>query len=129
MANELVLIVEDNENNRKLARELLRIHGYATIETGSAEEGIRLAREHQPALILLDFHLPRMNGIQALRELRAQPETRAIPAIAVTASAMTAERAQMIEAGFEAVQTKPIDIVEFVKVVAATIGRSQGSSA
>jgi two-component system, cell cycle response regulator DivK len=88
MANELILIIEDNEVNRVLVRDMLRFKGYQTLETQSAEEGIRVAREKQPALILMDFHLPKMNGIEAFQALRATPETRSIPVIAVTASAM-----------------------------------------
>lgn len=128
MANELVLIVEDNEKNRKLARDVLQFHGYRIIETDNAEDGIRLAHERQPALILLDFHLPGMNGIEALAQLRAEPATKGIPVIAVTASAMTEDRKRIIEAGFEALQTKPIQVKEFVKVVGDTIARAKGAA-
>lgn len=128
MANELVLIVEDNEKNRKLARDVLQFHGYRIIETDNAEDGIQLAQERQPALILLDFHLPGMNGIEALAQLRAAPATKAIPVIAVTASAMTEDRKRIIEAGFEALQTKPIQVKEFVKVVGDTIARATGAA-
>ncbi len=76
MANELVLIVEDNEKNRKLARDVLQFHGYKILETENAEEGIQLAREHRPDLILMDFHLPGMNGIEALGQLKADATTK-----------------------------------------------------
>ena len=85
MANELILIVEDNEKNRKLVRDVLQFKGYQTIESETAEEGIRLAREKMPALVLMDFQLPGMNGIEAFKVLRADPQTSAIPIIAVTA--------------------------------------------
>ena len=85
MANELILIVEDNDKNRKLVRDILQFKGYPLLESETAEEGIRLAREKKPALILMDFHLPGMNGIEAFKVLRADPETSTIPIIAVTA--------------------------------------------
>src|SRR3989441_1781916 len=81
MAGELILIVEDNDKNRKLERDVLQFHGYQTAEAESAEDGIRLARESGPALILMDIQLPGMNGIEALGQLRADPLTRAIPII------------------------------------------------
>ncbi len=92
MAGELILIVEDNEKNRKLERDILQFHGYRTVETDTAEEAIRLAQATPPALVLMDIQLPGMNGIEALQHLRAHPRTRAIPVIAVTASAMTHDR-------------------------------------
>ena len=128
MANERVLIVEDNEKNRKLARDVLQFNGYQILETDNAEDGIRLAREWQPALILMDFNLPGMNGIEALAQLRADPATQAIPVIAVTASAMTEDRRRIIEAGFNALQTKPIHVKEFVQVVRDTLARSGGAA-
>ena len=117
MAIELILIIEDNEVNRVLVRDMLRFKGYSTLEAQSAEEGIRVAREKKPALILMDFHLPKMNGIEALQALRADAETSAIPVIAVTASAMPEDRKKILEAGFDGIQTKPIHIVEFLNSV------------
>ena len=127
MANELVLVVEDNEKNRKLVRDVLQFHGYEILETDNAEEGIKLARERQPALILMDFHLPGMNGIEALAQLRAEPATKGIPVIAVTASAMTEDRKRIIAAGFDSLQTKPIHVKEFVLVVRETLDRHKRS--
>jgi two-component system cell cycle response regulator DivK len=126
MADELVLIVEDNEKNRKLVRDVLRFNNYRTIETASAEEGLRLALEQRPDLILMDFRLPGMNGIEALARLRARPETRAIPVIAVTASAMTDEHRQIVAAGFDAMQTKPLRVRAFIQVVRDTLARRKG---
>ena len=123
MANELVLIVEDNDKNRKLARDVLQVKGYQTVDTDNAEEGIRLARERQPALILMDLHLPGIDGIEALARLRNDPETRRIPVIAVTASAMTEDKQKIIAAGFDGLQTKPIHVKEFLRVIADTIAR------
>src|SRR5947208_13419066 len=112
MANELILIVEDNEKNLKLVRDVLQYKGYQTIEAGTGEDGVRLARERGPALILMDIQLPGIDGITALGQLRADPATRAIPVIAVTASAMTHDRQKIMAAGFGAYQTKPINLRE-----------------
>jgi CheY-like chemotaxis protein len=123
MANELILIVEDNEKNLKLVRDVLRHTGYQTIEAGTGEDGIRLAKERGPALILMDIQLPGMDGITALGQLRADPSTRAIPVIAVTASAMTQDRKKIMAAGFDGYQTKPIRVREFMDVVRETLDR------
>ena len=125
MAGELILIVEDNEKNRKLLRDVLQFKGYQTVETETAEEGIRLAQESQPALILMDIQLPGIDGITALKQLRADPRTEKIPIIAVTASAMTHNRETMLAEGFDGYQTKPISLKEFlgeVERVLATRG-------
>jgi two-component system cell cycle response regulator DivK len=128
VANELILIVEDNEKNRKLVRDVLKFKGYEIIESETAEEGIRLARDRQPALILMDFHLPGMNGIEALGKLRGDPETRGIPVLAVTASAMTEDKQKILAAGFDGLQTKPIHVNNFIQTVADTIARSRGKA-
>lgn len=128
MANELVLVVEDNEKNRKLARDVLQFHGYQIVETDNAEEGIRLARERKPVLVLMDFHLPGMNGIEALTQLRADPATKGIPVIAVTASAMMEDRQKIMAAGFDGLQTKPIHVKDFVKIVGDTIARGRSAA-
>ena len=121
MADELILIVEDNENNRMLVRDVLQSRGYRTEETDTAEEGLRLARASRPALILMDIQLPGMDGLEALKLLRAEAATRDIPVMAVTASAMTHNRQQILAAGFDAYQTKPINVREFVEAVRALL--------
>jgi len=123
MAGELILIVEDNEKNRKLVRDVLQYRGYQTIESESAEEGIRLARESHPALILMDIQLPGMSGIEALGHLRADPGTRGIPVIAVTASAMTHDRQKILAAGFDGYQSKPISVRGFLDTVREMLDR------
>jgi two-component system cell cycle response regulator DivK len=123
MANELILIIEDNEKNRKLVRDVLQFKSYQTLESETAEEGIRLAREQKPALVLMDFHLPGMNGIEAFKVLRADPQTSSIPVIAVTASAMTEDRQKIMAAGFDGLQTKPIHVKDFLRAVGDTIER------
>ena len=117
MAGELILIVEDNEKNRKLERDLLLYHGYRVVEAITGEEGLRLAQETPPALILMDIQLPGISGIEALTRLRAEPATRAIPVMAVTASAMTHDRQKILDAGFDGYQSKPISVKEFVAAV------------
>jgi two-component system cell cycle response regulator DivK len=122
----LILIVEDNEKNMKLVRDVLRVKGYDTLEAGTAEEGIRLALEHRPDLVLMDIHLPGMNGIEARGVLRADPVTSQIPVIAVTASVMQQDRKQITEAGFEGYVGKPINLKEFLGAVQAMLERGQG---
>jgi CheY-like chemotaxis protein len=128
MAGELILIVEDNEKNRKLVRDVLQFKGYAVVETDTGEEALRLARERTPALILMDIQLPGMNGIEALGHLRGDDRTRRIPVMAVTASAMTHDRQKILAAGFDAYQSKPINVKEFVRAVEGLLARTAGSA-
>ena len=121
MAGELILIVEDNEKNRKLARDVLQVKGYRTIETETAEEGLKFAVEKRPALILMDIQLPGIDGITALKQLRADPMTRTIPVIAITASAMTYNRLTMMAEGFDGFQSKPISVKDFLEEVRRVI--------
>ena len=114
MANELILIIEDNEKNRKLARDVLQVKGFRTIESETAEEGLELARDQSPALILMDIQLPGMDGITAMKRLKAESNTRNIPIIAITASAMTNNRTAMLAEGFDGYQTKPIGLKDFL---------------
>src|SRR5215470_14072964 len=124
MANELVLIVEENDKNRKLARDVLQARGYRTIETDNAEDGIQLAREQRPGLILMDLQLPGIDGIEALGHLRSDPQTRKIPVIAVTASVMTEDNQRIVAAGFDGLQTKPIRVRDFLQAVGDAIARA-----
>ena len=117
MAGELILIIEDNEKNRKLARDVLQVKGYQTIESETAEEGLELAVEKSPALILMDIQLPGIDGITALKQLRLNPKTKSIPVIAITASAMTHNRQTMLAEGFDGYQTKPISLKDFLAEV------------
>jgi len=117
----LILIVEDNDKNLKLVRDVLQVKGHATLEAGTAEDGIRLAREHKPDLILMDIHLPGMSGLEALKVLRADAVTAAMPVIAVTASVMQQDRKQITEAGFDAYVGKPINLKEFLDAVRSAL--------
>jgi CheY-like chemotaxis protein len=125
MANELILIVEDNEKNRKLVRDVLGVKGYKTIESETAEEGLDLARSHLPALILMDIQLPGMDGITAMKQLKGDPKTANIPIIAITASAMTHNRTTMLAEGFDGYQTKPIGLKDFLAAVERVIARAK----
>ena len=127
MAGERILIVEDNEKNRRLVRDVLQFKGYETIESETAEEGIRLAQESHPVLILMDIQLPGINGIEALGRLRADARTRDIPVIAVTASAMTHDRQKILAAGFDGYQPKPINVKEFLEAVRLMLERRAGA--
>ncbi|HKU87641.1 MAG TPA: response regulator [Casimicrobiaceae bacterium] len=118
----LILIVEDNEKNMKLVRDVLQVKGYATLEAATAEDGIRLANERKPDLVLMDIQLPGMNGIEALGVLRADPATAKIPVIAVTASVMQQDRKLITEAGFDAYIGKPINLKEFLATVRKWLG-------
>jgi two-component system, cell cycle response regulator DivK len=123
VANELILIVEDNPQSLKLVRDILQIKGYQTLEAETGEEGVRLARERQPALILMDIQLPGINGIEALQRLRADPVTSATPVIAVTASVMTQDRSRIMAAGFNGFQSKPISVNQLLATVRETLDK------
>lgn len=122
MANQVILVVEDNEKNLKLARDLLTFNGYQVLEATTAEEGLEVARSKRPALILMDIELPGMDGITALHQLRADPATEKILVLAVTASAMLSDRQKILDAGFDGYQPKPIRIREFVEEVKRILG-------
>jgi CheY-like chemotaxis protein len=122
MAGELILAVEDNPLNAKLLRDLLRSRGYEVAEAASAEAGLEMARSRRPALILMDIHLPGMDGISALRELKADPDTREIPVVAVTASAMPMERREILAAGFDGYQAKPLSVKALTEELARLLG-------
>jgi two-component system, cell cycle response regulator DivK len=113
MANELILIVEDNEKNLKLARDVLKFHGFRTIEAPDGETGVRLAGEQLPQLILMDIQLPGIDGIETLRRIRSDDATKGIPAVALTASVMSGDRERFDQAGFDGFISKPIDVKAF----------------
>ena len=125
MAGELILIVEDNEKNLKLVRDLLQFKGYRTLEAGTAGEGINLATANSPDLILMDIQLPDMDGVTALGRLRAEPSTAATRVVALTAFAMKDDEARLMEAGFDGYLVKPINIREFPEQVRQLCERSR----
>ena len=123
MANELILVVEDNDSSRKLVRDILKFRGYEIIEAETGEDGVRLARERLPSLVLMDIRLPGMDGIEALAQLRAEAATQTILVLAMTASVMTEHRQKIMDAGFDAFQSKPIAVKEFIATVEQLLAR------
>jgi len=121
MANEHVLVIEDNEKNRKLAKDILEFRGYRVSVAENAEDGLDLATKDPPDLVVMDIQLPGMNGIQALGKLREGEATKRIPVVAFTASVMPGDRHTIMGAGFDAFLSKPIAMKEFVETVAAQI--------
>ena len=121
MSGELILVVEDNEKNLKLVRDLLQVKGFATIEAGTAERGLELALDRQPRLILMDVQLPDMDGVSALRRLKADARTASIAVVALTAFAMKEDRDRFLNAGFDGYLAKPIDVKTFPEQVRAFI--------
>ena len=125
MANELILIVEDNEKNLKLARDVLRFHGYRTVEATDGESAITMSLEHLPALILMDIQLPGIDGIVAMTRIRADERTKHIPTVALTASVMSGDRERFDEAGFDGFIAKPIEVKNFPGQVRAYLDAKQ----
>jgi two-component system, cell cycle response regulator DivK len=122
MSGELVLIVEDNPMNLRLARDVLEYHGFRTLEAGTAAEGLALAVEHRPDLVLMDIQLPDMDGVSALRRLRADPDTEDTTVVALTASVLQADRERLSEAGFDGYISKPIEVRLFPDQIRAHCG-------
>ena len=125
MSTELILVVEDNEKNRKLARDVLKVKGYRVLEADSAEAALERVGEELPDLVLMDIHLPGMTGIQALERLRGKESTRNIPVIAFTASVMPQDKHQITSAGFDGFVAKPINLKEFTATIAAILNRKK----
>jgi len=113
----VVLIVEDNDKNMKLARDVLQAKGYSTLEAVTGEEGVRIAKEQRPDLVLMDIQLPGISGIEALKVLRSDTQTESIPVAALTASVTPTDRSQIAQAGFDAFLSKPINLKEFLETV------------
>jgi two-component system cell cycle response regulator DivK len=109
----LVLIVDDNEKNLRLARDVLRIAGFQTIEAASGAEGVALAAERAPDVILMDVRLPDMDGTEAARRLKEDERTAAIPVVALTSLAMKGDRERLLASGFDGYLEKPISVREF----------------
>jgi two-component system cell cycle response regulator DivK len=113
MSGELILIVDDNDKNLKLARDVLQYHGFRTLEASTGRQGIDLARENDPDVVLLDIQLPDIDGVTALQELRASEKAAETPVVALTAFAMKADRQRFLDAGFNGYIAKPIDVRAF----------------
>jgi two-component system, cell cycle response regulator DivK len=117
MAGESVLVVEDNDKNMKLFRDVLEAKGYRAIEATTGEEAVSLASEHTPDLILMDMQLPGIDGMEAFRRIRSGERTSGIPVVALTAQAMAGDRERFLEAGFDGYISKPVNVLEFVETV------------
>ena len=117
MAGERILVVEDNELNMKLLRDVLFATGYQTLEATTGEEAVEQAVAHAPDLVLMDIQLPDIDGVQALHRLRSDERTAAIPVLAVTAQAMQGDRQQFLAAGFDGYVSKPVNVRELIGTV------------
>jgi two-component system, cell cycle response regulator DivK len=117
-----VLIVEDNELNMKLFRDLLEAHGYLTVGTNKGAEALNLVRVHRPDLILMDIQLPEVSGLDVTRWIKSDPELRTTPIVAVTAFAMKGDEERIREGGCEAYLSKPISVGKFIETVRRFIG-------
>jgi two-component system, cell cycle response regulator DivK len=117
MAGEQILVVEDNEKNMKLLRDVLQAAGYGMLEASTGGQALMLATEHRPALVLMDIRLPDMDGVEALSRLRMGERTASIPVLAVTAQAMKGDSERFKAAGFDGYLSKPLDIDELLVAV------------
>ena len=116
-----ILIVEDNEKNMKLARDVLQAKGYATLEAVNGEDGVRLALAHKPDMVLMDIQLPDINGVEAFRRIRANADTASVPVVAFTASVTPMDRHRITDAGFDGFIGKPVNLKEFLDTVRITL--------
>jgi two-component system cell cycle response regulator DivK len=117
MADELILIVDDNEQNRRLARDVLQFAGFRTLEAAGGLEGVALAAEHHPDLVLMDIRMPDLNGSEAVRKLREDERTADIPVVALTSSTMKGDRERFLADGFDGYLEKPIRVRQFPEQV------------
>jgi two-component system cell cycle response regulator DivK len=117
MTRARVLVVEDNEKNMKLVRDVLTASGYSTLEATTGGRAIELAREHAPNLVLMDIRLPDIDGVEALGRFRADARTASIPVLALTAQAMEGDRERFLAAGFDGYISKPVNILDLLAAV------------
>jgi two-component system, cell cycle response regulator DivK len=117
MTGERILVVEDNEKNMKLFRDVLSATGYRTLEATTGGQAVEVATEHTPDLVLMDIQMPDFDGVEALRRLRADERTSAIPVLAVTAQAMQGDRERFLAEGFDGYLSKPVNVRELIGTV------------
>lgn len=118
MEHKTILVIEDNELNMKLVKILLEFEKYTVVAAENAEKGIRLAHDHHPDLILMDIQLPGMDGIQATRHIKNDPDLKNIPVIALTSFAMRGDEDRALDAGCSGYITKPINTRKFTRMIA-----------
>ena len=111
--SQLILIVDDNENNRKLARDVLEFAGFSTIEATGGVEGVALAQERTPDLVLMDIRMPDLSGTEALKLIKEDSRTAEIPVVALTSSTMRGDEQRFLAEGFDGYLAKPISVREF----------------
>jgi two-component system cell cycle response regulator DivK len=126
MTDERILVVEDNDKNMKLFRDVLVAKGYRTLEATTGSEAVDMASEHRPDLVLMDIQLPDLDGVQVLHRLRANARTAAIPVLALTAQAMYGDRERFLAAGFDGYLSKPVDVRELIGTVREHCDRLTG---
>jgi two-component system cell cycle response regulator DivK len=126
MTGERILVVEDNEKNMKLFRDVLTATGYRTLEATTGSEAVDMAAEHTPDLVLMDIQMPDLDGVQALQRLRADARTAAIPVLALTAQAMRGDRERFLAEGFDGYLSKPVDVRELLGTVREHCDRPAG---
>ena len=117
MDEKMILVIEDDELNQKLVKEILRVGNYRAIEAMDAETGIQMARRHKPDLILMDIHLPKMDGFSATRIIKGDKDLKQLPIVALTALAMPEDRKKALEAGCDGYVTKPFHFQELLKAI------------
>jgi two-component system, cell cycle response regulator DivK len=117
VAGERVLVVEDNDKNMKLIRDVLQATGYDTVEASTGDDAVKLALSQAPALVLMDVQLPGIDGVEALARLRDDERTASIPVLALTAQAMHGDRERFLAAGFDGYLSKPVDVAELLRTV------------
>jgi len=122
MSAKTILIVDDNQKNLKLIRDILQFKGFATVEAADGETAVELAKSNQPSLILMDVQLPGMDGRTAMKAIKANERTRNIPVVALTALAMRGTREELLADGFDDYISKPIEIKEVLKLVQKFLG-------
>ena len=121
MTGERILVVEDNEKNMKLIRDVLQVKGYHPLEATSGEDAVEFAASARPELVLMDVQLPGIDGVEALTRLRSDERTASTPVLALTAQAMDGDRERFLAAGFDGYISKPVDIVELLRIVQDTL--------
>ena len=112
-----ILLVEDNEKNMKLLRDVLTAKGYRILEATSGEEAVTLTLAEEPRLVLMDVQLPGIDGVEALRRIREDARTIGITVLALTAQAMDGDRERFLAAGFDGYLSKPVNIADFITTV------------